>query len=384
MKPLQTSALFAGVGGVELGLAASGHTTNFLCEFDPGAHAVLKARFPGVPIHGDVRTLKEIPADTDLLTAGFPCQDLSQAGGTKGITGERSGLVGEVFRILRSREIPYVLLENVPFMLQLDKGKAMRIVTTALEELGYAWAYRVLDSRAFGLPQRRQRIFLIASKVEDPAQLIFQEDAGVPADPEIEGRACGFYWTEGVRGLGWAIDAVPTLKGGSTIGIPSPPAIWFPDGRIGKPDLRDAERLQGFAPDWTIAAEEVAKRSHRWKLIGNAVSVNSAKWIGECLRREPKPLNVIPLPFDDQRSWPVAAFGSKSEGRFEVPVSMWPRRETRPALEEFLEYEPEPLSLRAVTGFIERLKKGNLRYHPRFLEALLRHQNRLAIDNKAA
>ena len=95
--------------------------------------------------------------------------------------------------------------------------------------------------------------------------------------------ACGFYWTEGIRGLGWAVDAVPTLKGGSTIGIPSPPAMVFPLGLVGKPDVRDAERMQGFVADWTQPAESVVRAGHRWHLVGNAVTVDVATWIGERL-----------------------------------------------------------------------------------------------------
>ncbi|MCB1091871.1 MAG: DNA (cytosine-5-)-methyltransferase [Verrucomicrobiae bacterium] len=384
MKKLRVAALFAGIGGVELGLSASGHETCFLCEYEPAAQAVLKSHFPDIPLHPDVRDLRSLPPGTDLLTAGFPCQDLSQAGETRGIDGARSGLVGEVFRLLRKEEIPTVLLENVPFMLQLDQGKAMRIITAELEKLGYSWAYRVLDSRAFGLPQRRQRVFLIASKEFDPAGLLFQDDAGMPAEVPHAGVACGFYWTEGLRGLGWAVDAVPTLKGGSTIGIPSPPAIWFPDGRIATPDLCDAERLQGFSSGWTEPAEKVAKRSHRWKLIGNAVSVNTAAWVGQVIGRTPSPHNFLPLPFDQYRSWPFAAYGAPDGSRFEAPVSSWPVRMERQPLAKFLSRKPAPLSHRAVSGFLSRLKRGNLRYPSEFLHALEKHKSSTAPKVEAA
>ena len=90
----------------------------------------------------------------------------------------------------------------------------------------------VVDARAFGLPQRRKRVLLLASRTRRPAPVLFADDAGEPPFAARAGVACGFYWTEGIRGLGWAVDAVPTLKGGSTIGIPSPPAIWLPDGGI--------------------------------------------------------------------------------------------------------------------------------------------------------
>src|SRR6202044_1167011 len=102
-----------------------------------------------------------------------------------------------------------------PFMLQLDRGKAMRHLTEMLGALGYRWAYRVVDARAFGLPQRRHRVLMLASRSEDPRPVLFGQDAGAPAEPEGIDYPCGFYWTEGIRGLGWAIDAVPTIKGGS-------------------------------------------------------------------------------------------------------------------------------------------------------------------------
>ena len=97
-----------------------------------------------------------------MVSAGFPCQDLSQAGRTAGIPGEGSGLVREVFRLSGSNPATgRVLLENVPFMLQLERGRAMRLLTESLER-GYPWAYRIIDSRAFGVPQRRERVVVLA------------------------------------------------------------------------------------------------------------------------------------------------------------------------------------------------------------------------------
>ena len=109
-------------------------------------------------------------------------------------------------------------------MLQLSKGRALALILDELERLEYRWAYRVVDTLAFGLPQRRQRVFLVATRIGDPRGVLLVDDAGEPPPRVPSSRtAFGFYWTEGIRGLGWAVDAVPTLKGGSTIGIPSPP-----------------------------------------------------------------------------------------------------------------------------------------------------------------
>lgn len=116
----RVAGLFAGVGGLERGLHRAGHETLLLCENDAAATAVLSTRFAGIPLHQDVCSLNTLPRGATLVVAGFPCQDLSQAGMTAGISGSRSGLIGEVFRLLKTHRTPWLLLENVPFMLQLS------------------------------------------------------------------------------------------------------------------------------------------------------------------------------------------------------------------------------------------------------------------------
>lgn len=379
-RTLDCVGLFAGIGGIELGLHAAGYQPQLLCEIEPGARAVLERRFPGVELHDDVCTLDGLPA-ADVLAAGFPCQDLSQAGRTAGIRGRNSGLVGEVFRLLDSPSAPrWLLLENVPFMLQLERGHAMDVLTASLEALGFDWAYRVVDARSFGIPQRRQRVTLVASRSEDPRGVLFCDDAGERRFARRGDSACGFYWTEGLRGLGWAVDAVPTLKGGSTIGIPSPPAIWLATGEIVVPDLRDAERLQGFDAGWTEAADAVSRRgrAHRWKLVGNAVCVPMAAWVGQRLRTPGRYDSALDL--DDSRArggrWPIAAYRVGGRRRA-VDVSQWPVHAPFTPLAEFLEYSVADLSARATAGFLERARRGSLRFPHGFLEAVEAHLERV-------
>lgn len=375
------AGLFAGIGGIELGLERAGIATELLCEWWDPARAVLEHHFPDVPLEPDVRDLRRLPP-VDLVAAGFPCTDLSQAGRMKGITGEASGLVGEVFRLLGDRRVPWVLLENVRNMLVLDGGQAMRFLVAELESLGYRWAYRLVDSRFTGVPQRRQRVIFVATTVGDPREVLFADDVGEPSDSEFADDAFGFYWTEGLRGLGWARDAVPTLKGGSTIGIPSPPAIWSPSSesglRIVTPSVVEAEQMQGFDPDWTAPADSVSgRKGTRWKLVGNAVTVGVSSWVAKRLAA-PGVVNADVRQLDVDATWPRAGFGANGK-RWSVDVSMWPIRDEYTHLSDLVDLdEAQPLSRRAAAGFLDRATRGTLRIDERFLDDVASHLDALA------
>lgn len=363
--------MFSGIGGLELGLSAAGFQASMMCEIDPHATEVLGARFEDVELVQDVRRIEMLPT-AEVVAAGFPCQDLSQAGRTQGITGTKSGIVETLLALLKAapKRPEWLLIENVPFMLKLGRGAAIAHVTSELARLGYAWAYRVVDSRAFGLPQRRRRVYLLASQAGDP-RVIHIEDAGSQPEPIWNGGATGFYWTEGNTGLGWVPGGIPTLKGGSGLGIPSAPAIWFPDGRIGTPDIRDAERLQGFESGWTEAAQ-AARGGARWRLVGNAVSVPVAKWVGSLIANPPSgPVPAGDL-LNDASTWPDAAWGANGK-RYRVDCSAWPQVMPRPDIQDFLEHQIKPLSLKATSGFYSRLQRSTLRRPGEFDLALKRH-----------
>lgn len=378
-------SLFSGIGGIELGLSKSGFETELFCEIDATAERVLAAHFPGIPLHPDVTNLKSLPK-CDVLTAGFPCQDLSQAGRKSGIDGAQSGLAGHIFRLLatrRSHRPDWIVIENVPYMLRLARGGAMSVLVGALEDLGYRWAYRVVDARSFGVPQRRQRVLLLASRKHRPEDILFSEDCpNHPIDPKPavvkERQMYGFYWTEGSRGVGWALNAVPPIKGGSGLGIPSPPAIWQPwRDFVGTIALEDAERLQGFPSGWTSPALKVTSRDGaRWRLVGNAVCVNVAEWLGETLLH-PGMFSQKPHTTYSGHAWPNAAWGYRGKV-FQANVTAWPRCTQTPKLKQFLEHPLRELSERATVGFLKRAEQcTNVTYSSRFLASLKRHVDRI-------
>lgn len=374
--------LFAGIGGIECGLHRAGFAPSLLCEIDPQARAVLADRFAGVPTHDDVRALAALPAAA-VVSAGFPCQNLSQAGDKRGIRGAKSGVVAALFDLLaRSPRPGWLVVENVPYMLSLDAGRAMRTLTRALEALGLAWAYRVVDARSFGLPQRRPRVILVASAAGDPRGVLFADESGTcPVSDRLDevdpSRWYGFYWTEGSRGVGWAGSSVPPIKGGSGLGIPSPPAVWVPDGDLlGTIDLRDAERLQGFTEDWTLAAATGPRRGEgtRWRLIGNAVCVAVAEWVGRRLLSPGTP--AVPWSRRTGGPWPRAAWGAKGRS-YVVEASPWPVAEEYRHLAEFLRHPLKPLSPRATAGYQSRLRRCKYRLSAAFVEAVERHRRRV-------
>ena len=383
--PLTIASIFAGIGGIERGLEQAGHKTVFQCEILETAREVLRHHFDATDLKPDLTALKSLP-HVDVVTAGFPCQNLSQAGRMEGIAGQKSSLVNNLFELLEKkskRHFPqWLLLENVPFMLQLQKGQAMRHVTQRLEAMKMRWAYRVVDNRAFGLPQRRRRVVLLASQDHDPRSVLFADESNEQIDFDVTSDAYGFYWTEGNTGLGWTVDGVPTLKGGSGLGIPCPPAIWFVDtDEIVTPDISDAERLQGFPSNWTRPAMNATKRvGDRWKLIGNAVSVPMARWVGQRLENP----GTYGAEYESQvmaAKWPNAGWGECGKS-FEVEISEWPKCFRYTPLADFLRFQTSPLSLRATSGFYGRLKRSRLRRPEAFDLALASHIERIQAVNQ--
>ncbi|UJR83671.1 DNA cytosine methyltransferase [Sandaracinus amylolyticus] len=368
---MRVVGLFAGIGGFEVGLENAGHETILLSELDEQAKTILDREF-GSPVVGDIRRLRRLPRGTEIVAAGFPCTDLSQAGRTAGIRGEQSGLIDVVFELIEhGPRVPWVVLENVPNILRLHGGHGIRHITRRLERLGYSWAYRVVDTRAFGLPQRRQRVFVVASRERDPSCVLFasDEEPTWPADREFDRAAFGygFYWTEGNRGVGWAREAVPTLKGGSGIGIPSAPAVWLPQRAPARafvvPGIEDAERLQGFEPGWTRGAvDDVRGDRRRWRLVGNAVAVPVAEWIGKGLKNRALYESRPQRPFQ-RGKWPIAARGGPGIEPVAVDVTTWPVSELRKPLRGFLQ-SATPLSVGAAAGFLDRLQRSTLSVGP--------------------
>lgn len=378
---MKVAGLFAGIGGIEYGLHNHDINTHFLCEIMAEAQAVLRSQFNGIRIVNDVTKLKGI-GKVDILCGGFPCQDISIAGTKVGVNGERSSLVNEIFRLIRSRKNDkpkYVLIENVANIISLHKGEALKLITRELQDLGYNWAYRLVDPRSFGIPQRRPRFILLASNERHPKNILFPENENVDAiiedrlDLNSNASAYGFYWTEGRLGIGWAKDSVPPLKCGSSLGLPSAPAVWdIENNFFGTPTIEDAERLQGFPENWTKPIEiEGFRNSGRWKLIGNAVNTRVSNWVGGQIVNEVfYNIDNNKICLHNRKDWPKAAYND-GEKVYGIKASYYPQGINYEPILDFLNYPLKPLSLKAALGFKNRCLKSTIVVYPQtFLNSL--------------
>jgi DNA (cytosine-5)-methyltransferase 1 len=183
-----------GIGGFGLAAERIGVEAVAYSEIDPACSKLLAARWPGAKPLGDITAITEEAlhalGSVDLVTAGWPCQDLSVAGRRAGLAGARSGLWREVARILGVLRPRWFVGENVPGLLSSKGGEDMGTVLWQLGELGYGWAYRVLDARYFGVAQRRRRV-LIVGCLGDPARAseVLLEPQGGEWHPAASGEA---------------------------------------------------------------------------------------------------------------------------------------------------------------------------------------------------
>lgn len=161
--------LFAGLGGFRLALESLGAKCVYSNEWDIPAQEVYKANFGDTP-EGDITKVdeKKIP-DHDILCAGFPCQAFSISGKQRGFEDSRGTLFFDVARIVKEKKPKIVFMENVKNFASHDDGRTLQVVKGTMEELGYKFFYKVLNSVNYGIPQKRERIYMVC----------FRNDLGV-------------------------------------------------------------------------------------------------------------------------------------------------------------------------------------------------------------
>jgi DNA (cytosine-5)-methyltransferase 1 len=324
---LTFGSLFSGIGGFDLGFERAGMRPAWQVEINERCNQVLARHWPNVQRYGDVRDVgRDGLESVDVICGGFPCQDLSVAGRRDGLAGERSGLWFEFLRVIEELKPEWVVIENVPGLLSSNGGRDLAIILSGLENCGYWWAYRTLDAQFFGVPQRRRRVFIVGCLTRGRAQQVLFEresspwdiapgrDAGASITQALTGRLGGGGADDNKAQAGFYI--APTLSAHppryigneealcfepryarNGRGVPSSVAapLKYTDntgdavqrvaGLFGVRRLTplECERLQGFPDDWTNV--NGMSDSARYRMLGNAVAVSVAEWIGRRLAR---------------------------------------------------------------------------------------------------
>lgn len=271
-------------------------------EIDKHAIEIYQRRFPNHKNYGDIRAInpKKLP-DFDLLVGGFPCQAFSIAGKRKGFKDTRGTLFFEIARIVRAKRPRLLLLENVKGLLSHGNGKTFYTIVSALDDLGYDVQWQVLNSKNFGVPQNRERVFIVGHLRGTPRPAIFPIEAHGPSAPRIqrpvtntltaryEAAATGSYVAEdkldaqkikrlnnprhsthrvyGANGIG---PTLSTMQGGGR-----QPYIKMRQMEVRRLTPLECERLQGFPDNWTEGVSD----TQRYKCIGNAVTASVVKEI---------------------------------------------------------------------------------------------------------
>jgi len=264
--------LFAGVGGFRVGINKA--HPNWECvysnEYDKYANSVYKKHYERCDDR-DIRTVKteEIP-DHDLLVGGFPCQAFSVAGKRRGFEDTRGTLFFEIARIAKQKQPRLLLLENVKGLLSHDSGNTFKTILRSLDELGYDCQWQVLNSKDFGVPQNRERVFIIGHLRGTSRPEVFP----------IRGSNSN-HLEEITKGVSdaqriYSTKQAKSLKGlGGGLGAKT--GLYKIDNlKIRRLTPVECERLQGFPDNWTKYGHDDKEMSdtQRYKMMGNAVTTN--------------------------------------------------------------------------------------------------------------
>jgi DNA (cytosine-5)-methyltransferase 1 len=285
--------LFAGIGGFTLGLERAGFETVAFCEIEPYAQKVLAKNWPGVPIYDDVRTITADRLATDrikvdVITGGFPCQDISVAGNQAGIEGERSGLWTECARLIGELRPRYAIFENVTNLLNGERGAWFKRVLWDISSLGYDAEWHCIPASELGAHHHRDRVWIVCY----PRKVLLA-DARHGSGRNAQGFARG-QDTQTERQSDTDTTSRPSENVADTErfrqsrqGVHGRPlsaaphknrqADWVINCCKGNAAIWDAE------PDVGRVANGVPARSHRLKCLGNAVVPPIPELIGRAI-----------------------------------------------------------------------------------------------------
>lgn len=316
---LKVFSMFSGIGGFEYGIQQSNVDATFIghCEIDPYAESIYMNHYNNKN-YGDASLIdtNELPK-FNFLTGGFPCQSFSISGNRKGFDDTRGTMFFEIARILKDKRPRYFLLENVRNLLSHDKGQTFKRILAILTDLGYIVEWDLFNSQNFGLPQRRERVFIrgyFGGRTSIREILHFRENC--EKTMELNPNSChqlnndkkryqdgriysknGLSIAMNARGNnGWYViddtKQIPCTQDDTFFAVTTRPRgmpfrkkqdnyVVYKDKGIRRLTPLECERLQGFPDSYTKYGVngEIISDTQRYKCIGNAVSTNVITWI---------------------------------------------------------------------------------------------------------
>ena len=297
MSKLKVLDLFSGIGGFSLGLEKTGKfETVAFCEIEKYPRMVLSKHWPDVPVYDDVTELdnERLESDgitgIDVITGGFPCQDISIAGKGAGLSGERSGLWYEYQRLISDIRPRYAIVENVSALL----NRGLADILGGLASLGYDATWTMLDSQYAGTPQRRRRVYILGVRdgiPEGTDVFMLGERSGVRRQQEMEdykerrkrdiekiervGHPFAFFTRQ--RSDEYAVTGLSSTL--TKRDYKSYTDIVLQDGALRRVTPRERMLLQGFPADWMEGLEIPVAEQFKC----NGMTVNVIEQVGECI-----------------------------------------------------------------------------------------------------
>jgi DNA (cytosine-5)-methyltransferase 1 len=290
---------FAGMGGIRLGMERAGLRCVGSCEIDKAARETYAMNFGAEPRHSDIREVERLPRGTTVLCGGFPCQAFSHLGKRRGFRDPNGNLFFELVRLMDASRPKACLFENVKGLVSHDGGHTLKTILDTLKQLGYHVSWQVLGAQDFGLPQRRERIF-IAGFRHRKAWERFRFPEGWPTAPRrplsdimMKGVGSEFQASSAVlvgylrklreRGPNRGGRFLPALHSpdetGNTLVTDGDRMLVFDGTVIRRLTPREWARMQGFPDSFKLPGA----KTQAYRQIGNSVPVPVVAAIGGVL-----------------------------------------------------------------------------------------------------
>ena len=386
-----------------MGCERHGFETTLLCEINPFCQKILSSHWPNTSLKADITKIQpmEIPK-ADLWCGGFPCQDISLARASSerlGLKGARSGLFYSFADLVEQAKPEVILIENVEGLLNSNEGRDFGTIIQRMVQLGYGVAWRLLNSRYFGVPQSRSRMYICCwrNRVDLAVKSLF-EDGFVekPANPRKD-----FLTLSSPANVFPQVPKVAyclAASSGRHTGTDWSRTYVADESGVRRLTPLESERLQGFPDNWTLVAnmqedsEEID--TLRYTAVGNAVSVPVIEWIAERIylnlirkskvrskegiisynphtkKAKPLDLDLLSIDFsiaDISFKWAKAGFAS-FEMQYQVEIPPSPKNIVESELFPLIESTASQkyyLTSNAATGILRRVdKQGRTLFAP--------------------